>query len=187
MAGVSSHEDLVTWQLCRELKLAIYDLIRTGPVTRDPDLCNQLARAARSAPRAIAEGFGRYLPGDFIRYLRYANGEVKEVLDALQDGMDRRYFTKEQVEPLQRLAKRATRAIGNFITYLRTATPPNEEPRRSRAQYVTRASKRRQHPAPAHRQHPAPAPPAPSEPSEPPEPAEPNEPQNPKFKKFKRP
>jgi hypothetical protein len=26
--------------------------------------------------------------------LRYANGEVKEILDALQDGIDRRYFTE---------------------------------------------------------------------------------------------
>ena len=129
MAGVKSHEELVTWQLCRQLKLEVNELVRTGPITRDRDLCDQLERAARNAPRAVAEGFGRYLPADFIRYLRYANGEVKEVLDALQDAVDRRYVSPEQILPLQRLAKRATRAIGGFIAYLRTSTPPNESPR----------------------------------------------------------
>jgi four helix bundle protein len=95
-------------------------------------LCDQLERAARNAPRAVAEGFGRYLPADFIRYLRYANGEVKEVLDALQDAVDRRYVSPEQILPLQRLAKRSTRAIGGFIAYLRTSTPPNESGRPAR-------------------------------------------------------
>ena len=71
----------------------------TGPVSRDPDLCDQLERAARNAPRAVAEGFGRYLPADFIRYLRYANGEVKEVLDALQDAVDRRYVSPNRSSP----------------------------------------------------------------------------------------
>ena len=132
MAGAKSHEELVTWQLCRQLKLDVYDLVKSGPVARDADLRDQLERAARNAPRAVAEGFGRYLPADFIRYLRYANGEVKEILDALQDGVDRRYFTAEDIQPLRRLAKRATRAIGGLIAYLRTSTPPNESPRRRR-------------------------------------------------------
>ena len=129
VAGAKSHEELVVWQLCRQLKLDVYELIRSGPLSRDPDLRDQLGRAARNAPRAVAEGFGRYLPADFIRYLRYANGEVKEILDALQDGIDRHYFTEEQVLPLQRLARRATKAIGRLIAYLRTSKPPNE-PRR---------------------------------------------------------
>src|SRR6478735_2263748 len=124
MAGVKSHEELVTWQLCRQLKLEVNELVRTGPITRDRELCDQLERAARNAPRAVAEGFGRYLAADFIRYLRYANGEVKEVLDALQDAVARRYVSPEPTLPLQRLARRATRAIGGFIAYLRTSTPP---------------------------------------------------------------
>ena len=131
MAGARSHEELVVWQLCRQLKLDVYELIRSGPVSRDTELCDQLERAARNAPRAIAEGFGRYLPADFIRYLRYANGEIKEILDALQDGVDRRYFTEERVLPLQRLARRATKAIGRFIAYLRTSRPPHEPSRRN--------------------------------------------------------
>ena len=102
-------------------------MIRTGPVTRDYELCDQLRRASSSASRQIAEGFGRYLPGDFSRCLRGANGELKEIYDALKDGVDRGHFSREQILPLQRLSKRASKAATNLIKYLRTAKPPHEQ------------------------------------------------------------
>src|SRR5688572_252746 len=105
MAGARSHTELIAWQLANELKLAVYALLERGPIARHGDLRGQLQRSASNAPRAIAEGFGRYLPDDFARYLRYANGELKETFDALQDGRDRGCFTREQVEPLLRLSK----------------------------------------------------------------------------------
>jgi hypothetical protein len=47
-----------------------------------------------------------------------ANGELKETHDALQDGVDRGYFTREQVLPLQHLSKRASKAAAGLIRYL---------------------------------------------------------------------
>src|SRR5262245_54136088 len=70
MATARSHEELVCWQLAHKLKLDVYELIETGPISRDTDLCDQLRRSARSVPRLMAEGFGRYLPGEFKKYLR---------------------------------------------------------------------------------------------------------------------
>ena len=101
-------------------------------ITRDFKLRDQLREAAASAPRQMAEGFGRYYPGDFSRLLRGANGELKELQDALRDGVDRGHFTLEQIAPLQRLSKRASKATTNLIAYLRTATPPHEQPPRRR-------------------------------------------------------
>ena len=129
MATARSHEDLIVWQRANELKLLVYQLIKTGPIARDADLSEQLRRSAAAAPRLIAEGFGRYLPGDFSRYLRQANGELKETYDALRDGVDREYFTSDQIEPLQRLSKRASKAATRLIAYLRTAKAPNESRR----------------------------------------------------------
>jgi four helix bundle protein len=126
MAGFRSHEDIIAWQRAYELKLAVYELIKTGPISRDADLREQLRRSAASAPRLIAEGFGRYLPADFSRYLRNANGELKEIYDALRDAVDRGYLTANQIEPLQRLSKRASKAATNLIAYLRTADAPHE-------------------------------------------------------------
>lgn len=132
MAGAQSHEDLIVWRLSYELKLGVYELIKTTPIRGDRDLCTQLRNAASAAPRLVAEGFGRYLPGEFSRYLRNANGELKETFDALRDAVDRGYVTQNQIVPLQRLSKRASKAASGLIKYLRTATPPNEPPRRPR-------------------------------------------------------
>ncbi len=121
MPGARSHEEPIVWQLSHELKLKVYELIRSGTITRDFDLRTQLQRAAASAPRNIAEGYGRFLPGLFIQALRVTNGELKETYDALGDGCDRGHFTREQVVPLQRLSKRASKAASGLIAYLERA------------------------------------------------------------------
>jgi four helix bundle protein len=58
----------------------------------------------------MAEGFGRYYPAEFARYLRLANGELAETLESLDDGVHRRHFTEDQIVPIQRLAKRSSKA-----------------------------------------------------------------------------
>ena len=126
MGGARTHTDLIAWQLAYELKLAVYALIRSGPVSGDREFCDQLRRSSASAPRNIAEGFGRYLPGEFMRYLRTANGELKETCETLRDGVDRGYFQQDEVIRLQRLSMRASKAATNLIAYLRRAQAPNE-------------------------------------------------------------
>ena len=131
--GWRSHEEIIAWQLATELKNRVYALIEADPrIQRDVRFRDHLEGAVSSTPRLIAEGFGRYLPGDFSGYLRKANGELKETLECLADGVDRGYFTSEQIVPLQRLCKRSSKAATGLIAYLKTADPPNEEPRRRR-------------------------------------------------------
>ena len=89
-------------------------------MTQDFDFSDQLKESASSAPRLIAEGFGRYYPAEFSKYLRLANGELKETTESLDDGVDRRHFTEDQVIPLQRLAKRSSKAASRLIAYLAT-------------------------------------------------------------------
>jgi 23S rRNA-intervening sequence protein len=55
VATAKSHEDLIVWQRANELKLAVYDLVKSGPIVRDSDLRYQLRRSAAAAPRLIAE------------------------------------------------------------------------------------------------------------------------------------
>jgi four helix bundle protein len=76
----------------------------------------------------MAEGFGRYYPAEFARYLRLANGELAETIESLDDGVDRTHFTKEQIIPVQRLAKRSSKAAGRLAAYLDKADPPNGPP-----------------------------------------------------------
>jgi four helix bundle protein len=62
--GVRSHEELICWQLSNELKVQVCALLKSGSVVQDFDFSDQIRRSASSAARNIAEGFGRYLPGD---------------------------------------------------------------------------------------------------------------------------
>ena len=48
--------------------------------------------SARSAPRNIAEGFGRYCHANSRSNLRVANGSLMETSNHLRDGYDRGYF-----------------------------------------------------------------------------------------------
>ena len=83
MAAARSHKDLICWQRAYELKLEVYELLRRGTVTHDFDFRDQLKESASSAPRLIAEGFGRYYPAEFSKYLRFANGELKDTIESL--------------------------------------------------------------------------------------------------------
>jgi four helix bundle protein len=164
--GWRSHEEIIAWQLASELKNHVYDLIDADPrIQRDERFRDHLRGAVSSAPRLIAEGFGRYLQGDFSGYLRNANGELKETLECLRDGVDRGYFTQAQIVPLQRLCKRASKAATGLIAYLKTATPPNEEPRRRRTSGPREPKNPKNHKEPPEQK--------PPEPPEPPEPMEP--------------
>ena len=60
--GWRSHEEIIAWQLSSELKNHVYGLIDGDPrIQRDERFRDHLQGAVSSAPRLIAEGFGRYL------------------------------------------------------------------------------------------------------------------------------
>ncbi len=142
VVGARSFTELDAWQLANELKLGVYVLIRSGDAQRDFEFRDQIRNAAASAPRNIAEGFGRYLPRDFSQYLRIANGSLMETSNHLQDGCDRGYFKAADIEPLQTLARRASAAVTGLIRYLQSASAnprPHEPPVNPR----TRAPKNR--------------------------------------------
>ncbi|HEX3701681.1 MAG TPA: four helix bundle protein [Vicinamibacterales bacterium] len=71
--GVRRFEDLIAWQLAYELQQQVFAFTASLPAVRDFKFCDQIRDSSRSAPRNIAEGFGRYYPKAFIRFLRIAN------------------------------------------------------------------------------------------------------------------
>lgn len=111
-------EDLVAWQLSRELERRVYAFTETGTTARDLEFCRQIRSSSSSAPRNIAEGFGRYLPGDFGRYVRNAIGSLNETKDHLEAGLERRYLTPGMHAELVLLARRATGTSVNLAKYL---------------------------------------------------------------------
>ena len=107
VAAAQRFSDLLAWQRCRELSRVIFEITETGPVTKNPRFRNQIRDAAQAVAPLIAEGFVRFLTGDFIRYLRMARAEIAEVQSDLDEAQERHYFSTEQQDRASTVARRA--------------------------------------------------------------------------------
>jgi len=119
MAGARHFRELNCWQLSNELKLGIYRLSERPQVKRDLRFCDQIRDAAASAPRNIAEGFGRRSHADFARFLDVARGSLAESQNHLQDAVDRGYLDDSEFKRLNGLSERACAAVARLQQYLR--------------------------------------------------------------------
>jgi four helix bundle protein len=139
-------EDLVAWQLARKLERLVFAFTDKAPANRDFDFCRQIRRSASSAPRNMAEGFGRFWPAEVAHKLRIAIGELEETLDHLDKALELRYVTDEQHLEMYALGDRAAGAAVKFVRYLEAAGPDWKKDylARRRDAYRARRAKRRQ-------------------------------------------
>lgn len=119
MAGARHFRELDCWQLATELKLALYQLAERPTVRKDFRFYNQLRDAAASAPRNIAEGFGRRTHPDFAHYLDVARASLGECQNHLQDAVDRGYLNADDFQTMNTLAERTCGAVAGLQRYLR--------------------------------------------------------------------
>ena len=76
---INSYKDLKVWQDAMALAVSCYQL--TGVFSKDEmfGLTSQIRRSAVSVPANVAEGHGRENTGNFIQFLRVAQGSLKEL------------------------------------------------------------------------------------------------------------
>ena len=74
-----SHKELIVWQRGMELATEIYRSTAGFPKEETYGLTSQIRRSAVSIPSNIAEGHGRRTDIDFARFLRIANGSLREL------------------------------------------------------------------------------------------------------------
>jgi four helix bundle protein len=113
------YEDLEAWQLADDLKREVYALIKDGPASRDFEFRDQIRDSAASVTKNIAEGFGRFRPREFAKFMEYAIASLMETQDSLKDGVDRGYFTPQRVDHAQKLARRTLQLSKRLIVYLK--------------------------------------------------------------------
>ena len=106
MAGVRRYQDLEVWQLADELKREVYALVGEGAASNDFKFRDQIRDSAASSTKNIAEGFGRFHPGEFARFMEFSIASTMETQDSLKDGVDRGYFLPARVANAQLLAER---------------------------------------------------------------------------------
>ena len=122
--GVRRFEDLVAWQLAVELRDRVFAITAIEPAATDSGFCNQIQGSTRSVPANIAEGFGRYYPREFVRFLRIAVASLQETKNHLHEARMRGYVDAERHEELVRLCLRGVKATNRLIAYLLTASAP---------------------------------------------------------------
>ena len=76
---IRSYRDLQVWQLGMDLAEACYLLTKRFPKDELFGMTSQIRRAASSVPANIAEGYGRDSTGEYIQFLRVAQGSLKEL------------------------------------------------------------------------------------------------------------
>jgi four helix bundle protein len=118
MAGFRDFQEIAAWRLARSVKIKVDHILERPEVMRRFKFRDQLSDAARSAPRNIAEGFGRFKHREFAQFVRIAKGSEVEVLNHLIDACDQRLLTREEFLLLEHDIKRALKAANGLIRYL---------------------------------------------------------------------
>lgn len=121
--GARTYRELDAWRLADEIRRKVIAITAQAPASRDFNYCKQLRDAAASVSANIAEGYGRYRPLDFARFLSIAKGSLAETQDRIRDGADRRYFSDEQAIELMILTERCDRVISQLRGYLWKCKP----------------------------------------------------------------
>jgi four helix bundle protein len=76
---IRSCRDLNVWQFGMDLAELAYRITRRSPRDEIYGMTSQIRRAAASVPANIAEGHGRNSRGEYIQFLRVAQGSLKEL------------------------------------------------------------------------------------------------------------
>jgi len=122
MAKVERFEGLICWQKARELVNMVYSLSRNGALSRDYGLRDQLRRAAVSSMTNTAEGFARFHPRDFIRFLDIAQSSAVEVKSLMYVVLDQGYLPSDKVLEVQNLADETTKTTKGLLRFLYNKT-----------------------------------------------------------------
>ena len=118
--GVRRFTDLRAWQACVHYKRTVYRLCEQEPVASDLKRRGQLEDAVWGPPGHIAEGFGRFSPLDFARFVVMARASLMESQNHLMDFVDRGYITEQQRSELNELAETALGETTGLIEYLQS-------------------------------------------------------------------
>jgi four helix bundle protein len=118
MESARDFTELIAWQRADELERFAQALIRHPLLERDRDFCEQTADAAASAPRNIAEGFGRFAPAQFANSLRIAIGSELETKNQILKAWQRGALSNDEYGAATVLCKRAIGAAVGLRRYL---------------------------------------------------------------------
>lgn len=78
-SAIKTYKDLVVWQKSIDLVEEVYRITKSLPDDEKYGLISQMKRASISVPSNIAEGWGRKSTGNYLQFLKIANGSLCEI------------------------------------------------------------------------------------------------------------
>lgn len=118
--GAKRYQDLIVWQAADEVRREVHQLTNAGPASRDFRFRDQARSSASSIAANIAEGFRRYGPRDFARFLDYAFASAGETEHWLDDGVARGHWTEQDVRAARLQLRRLDAGLRSLMRYLRS-------------------------------------------------------------------
>ena len=110
--GVKRVEELIAFQLAQRFKRQVFAIVRKYPEAyNDFRYRGQLWDAASSGESNIDEGFHRFNPKEFRRFLSIARASLAEARTRLLDGADREYFPRDECLPIAALGSSAIATV----------------------------------------------------------------------------
>ncbi len=129
MAGLKDFREFAAWQRAEELRVMCEEFLSRPGVRQRFRRAQQLDDAVASAPRNIAEGFGRFKPKVFAQFVSFAKGSETEVLNILLEARSAKFLSATEFPKFETAARRAIGTAVGLIRYLqRSDEPPNPEP-----------------------------------------------------------
>lgn len=144
--GVQRFTDLRAWQACVTYKKAIYRVCEKEPLVNDWKRRGQLEDSVAGPPGHLAEGFGRFSPLDFARFVVMARASLLESQNHLLDLLDRGYISEEQRVVLNALAENALQEVTGLLEYLQSPEAARNA-QRARERGIARRTARRARPS----------------------------------------
>jgi four helix bundle protein len=124
MSGFRHFREFEAWKRAEELRQLSLEFLARPGIRERFRRSKQLDDAAASAPRNIAEGFGRYKPKVFADFVRIAKGSETEVLSILMEARTDRLITEAEFPKFETAARRAIGTAVGLIRYLERAKEP---------------------------------------------------------------
>lgn len=112
---IERFEDIIAWQLAKELTVSIYSLFENS---NDYGFKDQVQRASISIMNNIAEGFERKTNNEFKQFLYIAKGSCGEVRSMLIIAKELNKITETQYLEQFTKAEIISKMLSNFIKTL---------------------------------------------------------------------
>jgi four helix bundle protein len=121
--GWKRFTEIRAWQLSMELEREFAAILARSPACGNRRFCDDALDAAASAPRNIAEGFGRDGDREFASFVNIARGSQLETQTNLLLAKNRRYMTEEEFQRLWAISEEMVKTTLGLLKELRRRRP----------------------------------------------------------------